>query len=215
MALRDDVYSFIKSNYKPDEPIFLSELNIPGIKEGSVRQQMMKLTEEGKIKRYIPGVYFIPTSSKLFSSSTLSIDEVIEKKYMLDGDSRCGYETGIYFANLLGLTTQVPAIYNIYTNKATTDYRETQVSGVRVILRRPHCEITNENATILQFLDLLKEVVRISEVEGNELTNRLIWYMNLQNITVESMKPYLPYYPKSIYQNMFEVGISNGVFAQQ
>ncbi len=214
MALRDDVYSFIKSNYKPDEPIFLSELNIPGIQAGSVRQQMVKLTKAGKIRRFDLGIYYIPSESIYNLGDSLSLDDVIEKRYMLDGTKRCGYETGIYFANLLGLTTQVPAIYNIYTNKASTDYRETQVSGVRVILRKPHCEITNENAIILQFLDLLKEVVRISEVEGKELTDRLTWYMNLQNITIESIKPYLPYYPKSIYQNMFEVGIFNGVSTQ-
>lgn len=31
MALMNDVYSYIESNYQPNEPIFLSELSIPGI----------------------------------------------------------------------------------------------------------------------------------------------------------------------------------------
>ena len=44
----------------------------------------------------------------------------------------------------------------------------------RVILRKPYCEIDTENVATLQFLDLIKEVVDISEVDGEELTNRLI-----------------------------------------
>lgn len=48
MALIDEVYSYLKSNYKQNEPIFLSELNIPGMKPVSVRQQLKKLTEEAE-----------------------------------------------------------------------------------------------------------------------------------------------------------------------
>ena len=34
MALFDEVYNYIENNYKANEPIFLSELNISGIKSG-------------------------------------------------------------------------------------------------------------------------------------------------------------------------------------
>ena len=52
MALFDEVYNYIENNYKANEPIFLSELNISGIKAVSVRQQMKKLTEDGTIKTF-------------------------------------------------------------------------------------------------------------------------------------------------------------------
>ena len=60
MALMNDVYSYIENNYQTNEPIFLSELNIPGMKAVSVRQQMKKLTEFGKLKRFDAGIYYIP-----------------------------------------------------------------------------------------------------------------------------------------------------------
>ena len=101
---------------------------------------------------------------------------------------------GCLFANQLGLTTQVPGVYEVYTNKATTEYRETKLANLRVILRKPYCEINERNMAILQFLDLIKEVVDISEVEGEELTNRLFDYMKSKNIEFENMKPFLPYY---------------------
>lgn len=61
---------------------------------------------------------------------------------------------------------------------------------MRVILRKPYCEINERNMAILQFLDLIKEVVDISEVEGEELTNRLFDYMKSKNIEFENMKPF-------------------------
>lgn len=211
MALINEVYEYIENKYKPNEPIFLAELDIPDMKPVSVRQQMKKLTEEGRLKRFDAGIYYIPKKSMFRSGSTLSIDEVIRKKYLQDGVNRCGYVGGILFANQLGLTTQVPALYEVYTNKATTEYRETKLANLRVILRKPYCEIDTENAETLQFLDLIKEVVDISEVNGEELTKRLLGYMKKKNIGFESMKPFLPYYPDRIYKNMYEVGLLNGV----
>ena len=213
MALMNDVYSYIENNYQPNEPIFLSELNIPGMKAVSVRQQMKKLTESGQLKRFDTGIYYIPKKSMFRSGSTLSVDEVIRRKYLADGENCCGYVGGILFANQLGLTTQVPGVYEIYTNKATTEYRETQLANLRVILRKPYCVIDEKNATTLQFLDLLKEIVDISEIDGEELTNRLIGYMKKKSIGFESMRPFLPYYPERIYKNMYEVGLLNGVSA--
>lgn len=213
MALINEVYEYIENKYKPNEPIFLAELDIPDMKPVSVRQQMKKLTEEGRLKRFDAGIYYIPKKSMFRSGSTLSIDEVIRKKYLQDGVNRCGYVGGILFANQLGLTTQVPALYEVYTNKATTEYRETKLANLRVILRKPYCEIDTKNAETLQFLDLIKEVVDISEVDGEELTKRLLGYMKKKNIRFESMKPFLPYYPDRIYKNMYEVGLLNGVSA--
>ncbi len=80
MALFDEVYNYIENNYKANEPIFLSELNISGIKAVSVRQQMKKLTEDGRLKRFDTGIYYIPKKSMFRSGSVLSVDEVIRKK---------------------------------------------------------------------------------------------------------------------------------------
>ena len=66
---------------------------------------------------------------------------------------------------------------------------------------------------IIQFPDLIKEIVEISEVDGEELTNQLICYMKKKNIKFENMKPFRPYYPERIYKNMYEVGLLNGISA--
>ena len=181
------------------------------MKDVSVRQQLKKLTTDGRLKRFDTGIYYFPKKSMFRSGSMLPVEEVIKKKYLMDGAGRCGYVGGMLFANQIGITTQVPMVYEVYTNKATTDYRETRLANLRVILRKPYVAIDDQNANTLQFLDLLKEVVDISEVDGAELTDRLVDYMKKKKIGFESMRKYLSYYPERIYKNMYEVGLLNGV----
>ena len=58
-------------------------------------------------------------------------------------------------------------VFEVITNKATTAYRETRLGNYRVIVKRP-----SVNVTVLQFLDLLKEVTDVSELNGSELTKK-------------------------------------------
>lgn len=211
MAQIDEVYSYLQENYDQNEPIFLSELTISGIKPVSLRQQIKKLTEEGRLKRFDTGIYYLPQKSIFRFGSMLSPDEVIRKKYLTDGDGCCGYLSGLIFANQLGLTTQVPMAYEVYTNKATTDYRDTTLGNLRVIIRRPYVEVNDSNASALQFLDLIKEVGDISELDGAELTNRLTGYMKTNGLSFDTLQKYFSYYPDRIYRNMYEVGLLNGV----
>ena len=211
MSQIDIVYEYLRERYADNEPIFLSDICIPDMKDVSVRQQLKKLTTDGRLKRFDTGIYYFPKKSMFRSGSMLPVEEVIKKKYLMDGAGRCGYVGGMLFANQIGITTQVPMVYEVYTNKATTDYRETRLANLRVILRKPYVAIDDQNANTLQFLDLLKEVVDISEGDGAELTDRLVDYMKKKKIGFESMRKYLSYYPERIYKNMYEVGLLNGV----
>ena len=211
MAQIDEIYSYLQNNYGLNEPIFLSDLEIPGVKPTSLRPQLKKLIEDGSLKRFDAGIYYLPKQSMFRFGSMMSPDDVIRKKYLLDGESRCGYLSGILFANQLGLTTQMPTTYEVYTNKATTDYRDTTVGSIRVIIRRPYVEVNDSNVIVLQFLDLIKEVSDISELEGKELTDRLTDYMSATGLSFDKLKEYLPFYPDRIYRNMYEVGLLNGV----
>lgn len=211
MTQSEIVYDYLKNQYSPNEPIFLSDIDIPEVKAVSVRQQLKKLVEDGRVKRFDTGVYYLPMESVFRSGSTLSVDDVIRKKYLQDGDKCCGFVSGVMFANRIGITTQVPAIYEITTNKATTDYRETKLGNIRIIIRKPYVEVSDDNVHVLQFLDLMKEIVDVSEIEGSDLTKRLTAYMKRIGIDFDMLKPYLSSYPERIYRNMYEVGLLNGI----
>ena len=82
---------------------------------------------------------------------------------------------------------------------------------MRVVVRKPYVKVTSQNVTALQFLDLLKEVVDIAEVDREELKTRLLSYMKAKKLGFDALQEYLPYYPERIYRNMYEVGLLYGI----
>ena len=211
MTRKERLYTYLRKRYKENEPIFLAALAVPNMQDAVVRQQMKKLTEDGLLKRFDTGIYYLPKKSLFRSGSAISVDDVIRQKYLMADGEQCGYLGGMMFANQLGITTQVPMVYEVYTNKATTDYRETKIASLRVILRRPYVPVNGENVSELQFLDLMREIVDISELEGQDLTDKLTGYMREKNVSFARLEKYLPYYPDRIYKNMYEVGLLNGI----
>ncbi|MCF0237255.1 MAG: hypothetical protein HUK24_01540, partial [Sphaerochaetaceae bacterium] len=137
--------------------------------------------------------------------------QVIEKKYLYEANERCGYYSGLTFANSIGLTTQVPSVYEVTTNKATKDYRVTNIASSKIIIRRPRVMISNYNYKALQFMDLMKDLELYSELEIEEAKKVVIDYASKSRITFKQIENYLQYYPDSIYKNLYKVGILNGI----
>ena len=208
------LYEYLKYKYHPNEPIFLSTLNIEGISYNNLRQQIKKLVDSGLLVRYDTGIYFIPEPSIFKSGSQLSFNRVVKEKYLLDESrEQCGYISGVYFANAVGLTTQVPMKYDVVTNKATKDYREVKLAQSTIIVRKPKIEVTSANHLTLQFLDLIKDIDSLSELKGLSLNNKLRDYIQKANLEFKEIEKYLDYYPDKIYKNMYKVGILNGISA--
>ena len=74
-------------------------------------------------------------------------------------------------------------------------------------------EVDNSNVKALQFLDLIKEVSDVSEIEGAALKARLAEYMKISGLSFDVLKQYFSFYPDRIFRNMYEVGLLNGVVA--
>lgn len=208
------LYDYLVKSYGQSEPIFLASLEVPGMSSVNIRQQMKKLADEGRIKRYDSGIYFIPQESIFRSGSQLSMERVLELKYLKEDNVRCGYITGMAVANQIGLTTQVPMTVEVVTNKATKEYRETKLAKSKVIVRKPRIRVTEDNYRVLQFLDLLKDIDIFSELEGKELRKKIGEYMEKSLLSFSMLEPYLQYYPDKLFRNMYEVRVIYGVPAQ-
>ena len=203
----ESLYENLLDNYKENEPIFLVDLQVDGMTRTNVRQQIKKLTDTGKVKRFDNGIYFLPKKTIFKSGSQLAPEKVLECKYLRDKDERCGYVSGLIFFNQMGLTTQVPMMYEVVSNKATSDYRETSLAKSRVIVRKPKVPVTEKNYKALQFLDMLKDVDVYSEVTGKPLQDRLYRYMDDANLSISEIEPYFAYYPDKLYKNLVETRV--------
>ena len=199
------LYDYILKNYEKDEPIFLSEL--PGDSRDYVRQEMKKLVDDGKLKRLFNGVYYLSYTTILGTKGKMSIDKYVDKKFIKSNGRVTGYITGIQLANMYGFTTQTPACIEVCSNEATTKQRKLCIDGRNLIVYKPITEITKENQTALQFLDLMTTIDKYSEISGNLLRMKLKEFVNILNVDFSIVKRYIALFPDRVYRNIYQGGL--------
>lgn len=199
------VYDYIIQNYKKGEPIFLSEL--PADSKDYLRQEMKQLVDEGKLERLYNGVYYLSYMTILGTKGKVSIDRYIEKKYLYAGGRISGYVTGLQLANQYGFTTQNPSCYEICSNEATTKQRKQSIDGNTIIVYKPVIDITKENKSALQFLDLMSVIDKYSEITGEASTVALRRFVERVRVDFSIVKKLLPLYPDRVYRNIYEGGL--------
>ena len=104
-------------------------------------------------------------------------------------------------------------VYEVVTNKATTECKKTTLGRTHILLRKPRAMVTATNAKPLQLLDFLKEAELLSEVKGQELSQRILAYMRRSSLSFQDLEPYLSLYPDKIFRNMYETGLLYGISA--
>ena len=199
------LYDYILKNYEKDEPIFLSEL--PGDSRDYVRQEMKKLVDDGKLERLFNGVYYLSYTTILGTKGKMSIDKYVDKKFIKSNGRVTGYITGIQLANMYGFTTQTPACIEVCSNEATTKQRKLCIDGRNLIVYKPITEITKENQTALQFLDLMTTIDKYSEISGNLLRMKLKEFVNILNVDFSIVKRYIALFPDRVYRNIYLGGL--------
>lgn len=199
------LYDYILKNYEKDEPIFLSEL--PGDSRDYVRQEMKKLVDDGKLERLFNGVYYLSYTTILGTKGKMSIDKYVDKKFIKSNGRVTGYITGIQLANMYGFTTQTSACIEVCSNEATTKQRKLCIDGRNLIVYKPITEITKENQTALQFLDLMTTIDKYSEISGNLLKMKLKEFVNILNVDFSIVKRYIALFPDRVYRNIYQGGL--------
>ncbi len=187
---------YINKNYSKAEPIFLNEL--PCKSQEALRQEMKKLTDEGKLIRLYNGVYYKPYKTILGTEGKMSINKFVEKKFLFDGNNKYGYITGYALFNKYGFTTQVPSVIEVTSNVASTKQRKLTIDDYTIIIYKPPIEITADNIHELEFLDLMTNVDKYSELTGKELKQKLKEYVLKNNIDFDKVKKYLAFYPDKV-----------------
>lgn len=199
------LYNYILENYQKDEPIFLNEL--PGNSRESIRQEMKKLTDEGKVERLYNGVYYLSYQTILGTKGKMSFDKFLSKKYLNNNGNISGYITGIQLANLYGFTTQNPSCYEICSNEATTKQRKLIIDGRQIIVYKPVVNVTKENIGSLQFLDLMSTIDKYCEIEGDEYKRKLMYFIKKINVDFNIVKKYISLYPDRVFRNIYQGGL--------
>lgn len=179
--------TYLMENYGYNEPIFLNDLVIEGLSDNAVRQSVKRLVASGFLERYDNGIYYIPKRDGLLGKSYLDPSMVIMRRYVQNKSEIYGYLTGISFANQLGLTTQIPAVIEIVTNREASNGRMITVGSQRVRIKKPAITVSDSNAELLQLLDTIGQAEKYTELTKEETIETLISYMRKKRFTKEQL----------------------------
>lgn len=179
--------SYLLENYGYNEPIFLNELSIDGLSENAVRQSIKRLVANGFLERYDNGIYYIPKQGGLLGKSYLDPFLVIIRKYVRSKYETYGYVTGISFVNQIGLTTQMPAVIEIVTNKEATNGRTVTVGNQKVRIKKSAVTVSENNADLLQLLDGIRQAEKYTELPMEETIDTMCSYVKQKHFTKEQL----------------------------
>ena len=178
---------YLMENYGYNEPIFINDLFIEGISENAVRQSVKRLAASGFLERYDSGIYYIPKRGGILGKSYLDPNIVIMRKYVQNKSDKYEYVTGLSFANELGLTTQMPAIIEVVTNREATNGRMVMVGNQKVRVKKSSVPISESNAELLQLLDAIGQAEKYTELTIKETIEKLIVYMRKKRFTQKQL----------------------------
>lgn len=179
--------SYLMENFGYNEPIFLNDLTVEGMSDNAVRQSVKRLVANGFLERYDNGIYYIPKQGGLLGKSYLDPFLVIMRKYVKSKSETYGYVTGISFANQLGLTTQMPAVIEVVTNRESTNGRMIIVGNMKVRIKKSTVTISDSNVELLQFLESIGQAEKYTELPIEDTIDIMISYVKLKRFTKEQL----------------------------
>lgn len=191
---------YLLNKFGTNKPILTEELVVPEISYDNLRKQLSRYNSQGIIEKYSQGVYYIPQNT-LLGKSTLSINDVINRKYITNDEEIYGFFSGLSFYNKLGISTQVPFVYEIVSNKERSRVREITLKKQRIILRRPYVTINKNNYLEAQFLDF------INNAKNNDISDNietLKKYINDNKLNKSIVIDLITYYPSKVSKKLIE-----------
>ena len=203
------LFEYLKQQYKDGEPIFLDDIHIEGMKRDNLRQQFKTLTDAGKIVRYEKGIYYIPKQTRFHLSSGPSPETVAKYKYISRNGKTDGYYSGSTFANLIGISMQVPRKKEIVSNNMSAIIREITIENQSFIVRKTNVPISNENVNVLQLLELLKNLDYYIDVDYCEAREKIKNYSLSVHITRDDIDRYIRHFPDSTFKYYYEMRLEH------
>lgn len=190
----------LKSKYKTNEPILIKEI-LDDFKEYSRNYvfKLIKIAEEKKeLINFCYGVYYLPTKT-ILGLSTISVDDVIRKKYLNNNIDNYGVYSGLKLQNIFNISTQMPNTLEIVTNNETMRKREIVINNRKIILRKSKVPINNENVKEYMLLQLMTEV---GDSLYEEAKKRIQRYIKENDVNYKKTISLASYFPSKTMKNL-------------
>ena len=201
----------LKEQFNVNEPIFTEEIMqlFPEYSRMQVFRFINKAEQNKEIVQFTKGVYFLPEITE-FGLSTITADDVAQKRYIEWKENIYGVVSGIGLLNDFSVTTQVPAVIEIVTNNETTRKREITIKNRRFILRKSRVEINRDNVAAYTILQLFDEFGK--ETKLDRYSSRLVAeYVRRQGVTKAQLLNLAANFPGRTIQRLIRSEVFNEI----
>jgi hypothetical protein len=170
-----------------------------------VNVNLKRIADNNGLERYQKGIYYKAQQTP-FGKTKLNPAQIMRDMYLVRDGQRIGYETGPFFFNKIGLTTQMPK-YKTYATNVFRQKGNRVEKKLGVILRRPPAEITNQNYRYLQLLDVIenREKLTMDALEPDQI---LLEYIQKNELDYVRLAGYdSQYYTKEVLLRLGELAV--------
>jgi len=215
---KDIILDYILSNYDKITPIFIKDIYnaFSEVSESTIRSIFKRFSESGVLEKINNGVYALPNKESVLGNATVYVSDVFESKYIIDEKGkRVGYNSGINFSNLIGLTSQTASVNTIYSNNVSNKKRMTKLKNNRIIINAPRVEVNDLNYKLLQVLDLLNNFEKYSEYDLKKASNKILEYLRNIDLKEEDVEDITSKYPLEAQVKFYKIGGANAITQKQ
>ncbi len=207
-SVSEQIYNYIKHNYKETTPIFVADLYnaFPKVSRSTIRSVINRLARSKKLYRLEDGAYALFSDKRLDSNNIISTSDLIRYKYLQRDNDVVGYTSGINVANKLGLTSQTASVETIYSNNVANKKRLIMIRKRKLIINAPKVRVTNFNYRLLQILDLLNDFMAYSEYSLQDSAPKIKNYLSNIKLSKDEITKIVEKYPLKAQLNYYKLG---------
>lgn len=178
-----------------------------------IYQLIADAVEKETLIRFDKGVYYLPINTE-FGRSTITVNDVVNKKYISNNMETFGIY-GKYVIELnFDLSSQVPNIIEVITNRESRDVREIEIGGRKVILRKSRLVITNDNQYAYTLMELFNNISVKQYNEDSRIRERISQYIKKYKICSQSIYDMALFFPAKTMKNLATTGVLNEITQQ-
>lgn len=178
----DELKRYIQGHYKACDIIFIEDLkSFNQIPSNQLKSYLKKLIEKKFLKRITTGAY-------AYYNSSITVDDIINQKYINRKNQHIGFNYGDELAYNLGIIQKKPVISMIITNKESQLHgRNLKINGKAIKIKGCAFTITEENWQILQMVSLLESSYRF----GWDIDQTILTFMKNHNYSADDFEKYI------------------------
>lgn len=174
----------------------------------TIQHKISEAVKSGAIMRCRAGVYYLPKQTE-FGIAEPSVDKVLLKKYISNGEDVFGIYGKWMLKQSFGLITHVSKMIEIITNNTVMESRRMEIEGRKIILHRPRLPITKNNVSAYTLLELFT-IMDVKEYVTN-VRKRVVEFINEKNITKDDLMSIAYAFPQKTMHKMAISGVFDNI----